>query len=182
MSPLPALGIFANAPVSGDFQSIATVTVGSGGSSTITFSSIPSGFKHLQVRGMALTTANGGSPQIQFNTDTGNNYSNHILYGSGSAAGTGVNTSNSGMYIGGSNTGTNTTYPFVFVTDLLDYSNTNKNTTIRTLSGLDSNASGEISLFSGAWYNTAAVNEIKIYATSKTFAQYSHFALYGIKG
>lgn len=170
------------APVTNSYESIATVTVGSGGSATVSFTSIPSTYKHLQIRGMALTTVSGGSPQVRFNSDSGNNYSNHILYGSGSAAAAGVNTSISGMYIGGSNTGTNTTYPFIFVTDILDYTNTNKNTTMRTLSGLDSNGNGEISLFSGAWYNAAAVNTIEIYAATKTFAQYSSFALYGIKG
>jgi hypothetical protein len=185
---MPILGIWASqisghlwAPA-GAYDALATVTVPSGGASTITFSGIPSGYKHLQIRMMALTTVSGGSPQIRFNSDSGSNYSNHILYGTGSSAGTGVNVSNTGMYIGGSNTGTNTTYPFVAVTDVLDYGSTSKNKTIRTLSGLDSNGSGEISLFSGAWYNSSsAITSIDIYATGKTFSQYSTFALYGVK-
>ena len=38
-----------------EFESIATVTVGSGGSSTISFTSIPGTYKHLQVRGIGRT-------------------------------------------------------------------------------------------------------------------------------
>jgi hypothetical protein len=168
--------------VDSSYESIATVTVGAGGSATITFSSIPATYQHLQIRFSALTTSNGGSPLVRFNSDSGTNYSNHVVYGSGTAAATGNNVSNTGMYIGGSNTGTNTTYPLVGVIDILDYANTSKNTTIRTLSGLDSNGNGEISLFSGAWYNTAAVSTIAITAPSQTYAQYSSFALYGIEG
>jgi len=38
------------APQVGDFESIATVTVGAGGSSEINFTSIPSTYQHLQIR------------------------------------------------------------------------------------------------------------------------------------
>ena len=164
------------------YDSIATVTVGSGGSAEINFTSISATYTHLQIRGLFLTTTAGRSPRIEFNSDTGSNFSNHLVYSTGANAYSGANVSNAGMYIGGSNTGTSTTWPFVFVTDILDYTNTNKYTTIRTLSGLDSNGDGEMSLFSGAWRNTAAVSSIRIYATSGTFAQYSSIALYGIKG
>ena len=40
-------------PVLNSYESIATVTVGAGGTSTITFSSIPTGYTHLQIRGIA---------------------------------------------------------------------------------------------------------------------------------
>ena len=58
----PLLGILASsypqAPAT-NFDSIATVTVGAGGSSSITFSSIPSTYTHLQIRFMAKETAVG---------------------------------------------------------------------------------------------------------------------------
>ena len=182
---MPILGIIASSItgnlVTNSYESIQTVTVGATSVANIEFTSIPATYTHLQIRGIALTTSAGASPQIQFNSDSGSNYSNHNFYGTGASVGTGANVSNSGMYIGGSNTGTSTTIPFAFVTDILDYKNTNKNTTIRTLSGLDSNGSGEVSIFSGAWYNTAAVSSIKI-LTNINFSQYSSFALYGIRG
>ena len=73
-----------------NYSSISTVTVGSGGASIITFSSIPSTYTHLQVRGIGRST-NAGSGVTQFymqlNGDTGANYSNHILYGDGGSVG-----------------------------------------------------------------------------------------------
>lgn len=92
MTP-PILGIFASAVTGGvsttSFESIATVTVGSGGSSSVTFSSIPSTYTHLQIRGILrdqrATYGNSG-PLVQFNSDTGSNYSWHDIYGDGSSA------------------------------------------------------------------------------------------------
>jgi hypothetical protein len=162
------------------YDSISTVTVGGTALASITFSSIPATYKHLQVRFSCLTTSNGASPLVQFNSDTGSNYSNHSLYGTGAAAGTGYNASNTGMYIAGSNVGTHTANPTVGILDILDYKNTLKNTTIRGLTGSDRNGSGEITLISGAWYNTAAITTLTISVSSNTFSQYSSFALYGI--
>lgn len=166
----------------GAFDALASVTVGSGGTDSIEFFGIPGNYKHLQIRFSFLTTANGGSPLVRFNGDTSSNYSNHLIYGSGTSAATGYNVSNTGMYIGGSNTGTNSTYPMVGIIDVLDYNSTSKNKTIKTLSGLDSNGNGEISLYSGAWYNSSSpVSYVKIYAPSRTISEYSSFALYGVK-
>ena len=65
---------------------IGMVQVGSGGSATISFTSIPSTYTHLQIRLSAILSAND-SPQIFFNNDTtSTNYNNHILQGNGSSA------------------------------------------------------------------------------------------------
>jgi hypothetical protein len=67
--------------------------------------------------------------------------------------------------------------------DILDYANTSKNKTIRMLSGNDRNGSGDIILISGLWASTSAINQIDLRLESAAnFAQYSQFALYGIKG
>ena len=81
-----------NAPVLYDFTSLQTVTVGSGGQTTITFSSIPPTYTHLQIRWLARenTGAQADPSQnirIRFNSDTGSNYSIHRLYGLGSGSG-----------------------------------------------------------------------------------------------
>ena len=72
------------------YESIATVTVGSGGSSSIDFTSIPSTYTHLQLRMTARCTAqSGGNPTnvyLRFNSDSGSNYAWHQLAGNGSAA------------------------------------------------------------------------------------------------
>jgi hypothetical protein len=70
----------------------------------------------------------------------------------------------------------------VSVIDILDYANTNKNTTVRTLQGRDTNGTGILALNSGAWYNTAAVTSITLAARVYNPTSISSFALYGIKG
>ena len=69
------------------------------------------------------------------------------------------------------------------VIDILDYANTSKYKTARLLGGADQNGSGEVWSHSGNWRNTTAISSIKLLeAVTGNFVQYSHFALYGIKG
>jgi hypothetical protein len=162
------------------FVAIATTTVTSG-VTTITFNSIPSTYAHLQVRFMSINAA-AQSVIMQFNGDTGSNYAKHSLNGNGvSAYGQGYATQ-SYFNVQGYRVAGSTPNPVVGIVDILDYSNTNKNTTARMLSGFDANGSGEVSLNSGLWMNTAAVSSILIrLESSGTINANSHFALYGIK-
>lgn len=179
----------------GSYESIATVTVGAGGQSNISFSSIPSTYKHLQIRGIAQdnrTTYNQSSFGFRFNGDSGSNYSYHFLQASWSAGATTVDSMGSGSQtqaysVGSITSSVSTNYFGGFVIDILDYANTNKNKTIRGISGLDAPpATGYRPiprLGSGTWYSTSAINSITIYSEFATqFNQYSSFALYGIKG
>jgi hypothetical protein len=178
-------GMFSPSATTGNFTSIQTVTVGAGGSSSISFSSIPSTYTHLQIRGISRSTyaGSGDGNSIQLNGDSGNNYAYHLLIGNGSAASAGANTSYSSMYIGDTTGSTSTAGMFgTFIVDLLDYTNTNKYKTIRTLNGNDQNGSGSVRFVSGLWQNTAAVSSLTINSfNSAGFAQYSQFALYGVK-
>jgi hypothetical protein len=166
------------------YYSLATVTL-SASASSITFAGIPAGYKHLQIRGIAkyLNTA-GGSLRMQFNSDTGSNYSYHYLSGDGSSASAGAGTSSTFIL---PNIGQqDTTQYSTSVIDILDYSNTNKYKTSRILSGLDKNGSGSIQLSSGLWLSTSAITSITLTPQSNTsptnqFEQYSSFALYGVK-
>ena len=169
----------------GDYESIATTTVGAGGSATVTFSSIPSTYKHLQIRTLARDSravGNLSNMYISFNSDSGSNYARHELTGDGSSAGAGSATSQTSIYFG--NCGSANIAANIFATtilDVLDYSNTNKYKTTRTLSGGDYNGGGVIALNSGLWMNTAAISTITITPLVANFVQYSSFALYGIK-
>lgn len=170
----------------GDYESISTVTVGSGGASSITFSSIPSTYQHLQIRVLART--NRGTEAdfltVTFNGDTGSNYSYHYLQGDGNSAAS-SNSVNSPYILFNRFAASSATSGVngVGVFDLLDYANTNKNKTSRSLAGYDNNGSGVVEMDSGAWYNTAAVTSVSIAPGAGTaFSQYSSFALYGIKG
>jgi hypothetical protein len=183
-----SLGIFASANQSAgatSFESIATVTVGSGGASNVEFTSIPGTYTHLQIRVTSLsdvdTSAGGANIHLQCNSDTGSNYAWHELYGTGASASAGAGTSQT--YIKTGYTADNDTYyTGASVIDILDYANTNKYKTVRALAGSDINGSGGYILFrSGVWMNTNAITSIKLTNQSGNLKQYSSFALYGIK-
>jgi hypothetical protein len=185
---MPILGIMASStPSVGDYESISTVTVGGAGSATITFSSIPSTYKHLQIRMTSRgTTSSGFGIDIRFNNDSGGNYSpSHYLEGTGSAAISGAAISGTPTLIEIYGQPPSATTASVFggsIIDVLDYANTNKYKTLRHLGGFDANGSGLIDLDSGLWLSTSAINRIDITCVATAFAQYSSFALYGIRG
>ena len=165
---------------SGSFESIATVTVGAGGSSTISFSSIPSTYQHLQVRFNGSITTSGGAMGIYFNSDsTSTNYYQHTLYGNGSSAA--ANAGNNyaygpqldSTYSGGS----------AGIIDILDYASVNKVKVVRNISGYDANGSGYVMLRSGMWIGSSAtaITGITLVPPAGNFAQYSVAALYGVK-
>ena len=169
------------------YESIATVTVGAGGSSSISFTSIPSTYKHLQLRFIARGESTLARVALRANNDSGGNYTLHYLYGDGSAAGAGGTTGQQQIDLTTIPTSSQTANAFGgAVVDILDYANTNTNKTIRSLGGDDLNGSGGYSiLYSGAWLNTSAINRIDIIpgtVGSGNIAQYSSFALYGVKG
>jgi hypothetical protein len=161
-----------------DYESIQTYTVGSGGTATITFSSIPSTYTHLQIRMLGQNGNTNKNLSIRFNSDSGANYSRHILYGTGAAAAatSDINKNEVDAYI-------SPTGGFgAAIVDILDYANTNKYKTTRALGGYDANGSGWITLTSGNWRNTAAITSITLNNFDPVnFAEYSSFALYGIK-
>jgi hypothetical protein len=188
-------GIIASsggAAAGGDYESIATVTVGSGGSSSISFTSIPSTYKHLQIRALAQTnraTFAVDDFYMTFNSDSGANYSYHGLYGDGGSVGT-TAVANATNIATTQNIGTTAmanTFGVV-VADILDYSDTNKYKTLRMLSGEDTNGAvagvfPRLNFTSGSWRSTSAISTIFMAPiNSSLFTQYSSFALYGIKG
>ena len=184
----PILGIIASSQIASNltaFDSIATVTVGSGGASAIEFTSIPGTYAHLQLRGIARSDRAQTQDfwEIRFNSDTGSNYSNHLLYGDGASAYASAEanaTYAAIFYSSAANTTASVFSGSVF--DILDYANTNKYKTLRGLNGMDYNGTGRIQLWSGNWRNTNAITSLKLTSNnSANFAQYSSFALYGIK-
>ena len=159
----------------GNYTSIATQTVGSGGASSVTFSSIPGTYTHLQIRATVVTGAVGWVT-LRFNGDTGNDYSFHELRGDGSSA-----SSSGGASSGDIQAWLHNTTAGSAIVDILDYASPNKNKTARTLGGYDANGSGYIDLTSGLWMNTSAINSITIGSTTSTFSQYTNFSLYGVR-
>jgi hypothetical protein len=183
------LGIVAsgNYPrVTNSYESIATYTLSSSQTS-ITFSSIPSTYKHLQLRWIAKTdrAETDDVVYMQFNSDTGSNYSWHFLRGNGSVALASGSTSTSNVaiqYGASGNSGATNIFAGTAV-DILEYANTNINKTVRSLQGMDLNGSGWIYSQSGNWRSTSAITSITLdQQYGSNFTEYSQFALYGIKG
>ena len=171
-------------------DSIATVTVGSGGSSYIEFTSIPNTYTHLQIRYLARTNrATYGVESFKINVgvssaDTGANYTRHYLLGDGSSVAAAADTSAT-YWEGVNDFGTTTGGSFgAGVIDILDYANTNKYKTVRYITGFDSNDGNRdrITIASGLWQSSSAITSITLEAdASQTLSQYTTLALYGIK-
>ena len=190
---MPILGIVASstrqgqATDTGAMFPLGMVQVGSAGTSSVTFSSIPSTYKHLQIRFIARKNGSLNDTtniEMNFNGSSSAIYNDHYLLGSGggaSASGSsGSVTRIASIYFAGGGMTANTFG--VGVIDILDYANTSKNKTTRQLSGVSSNASSAIDyilLGSGLYGSTSAITSITL--TGSDFVQYSSFALYGIK-
>jgi hypothetical protein len=161
--------------------------VPSGGAASISFTGIPTGYKHLQIRAIGKSlpadTSAGYDMTTYFNGDsTLGNYYNHYLYGNGSTVGAGANVNNAiwGGVVGNSPANVFST----MIMDILDYSSSTKYKTGRMLEGFETGTGGTnlIIMQTTLWSNTAAINSLTFNVRSGTgFGQYSQFALYGVK-
>jgi hypothetical protein len=176
--PLGLLSQGGGAGGAGAFEQIATVN-GTGSSGTITFSSIPSTYKHLQLRAVVLTSNNSRNLFVQMNGVTSSSYRAHSLTGLASGILSTDSASTTSMNLGSLDSPlVGASNPSVVITDVLDYANTNKNKTIRSFFGTSSG----VVLSSGLFIDTAAVTSLTIFSESTNFAASSRFSLYGIKG
>jgi hypothetical protein len=169
----------------GDYQSIQTYTLSSN-TATITFSSIPATYTHLQLRLLARSDYAGASEdaRMQINSQTSTSYyTNHVVYGDGASALTDYDVNSvAGFNVKRLPAATSTASVFGgIVIDILDYTNTSKNKTLRSLGGWDANGSGRINLSSYLFTSTAAVSSITMtLSTGANYVANSTFALYGI--
>lgn len=169
------------------FDLLETQVLGST-TASVTFSSLStyaSTYKHLQIRAVARGTraANGDNLSIRFNGDSGSNYARHALYGAaGGSAESYAAINNSFVDLGTLASATTPANAFTgAVANILDPFETTKNTTVNSLNGLSA-AGVFIGITGGAWFNTAAITSINIFAVNGNLTQYSRFSLYGIKG
>jgi hypothetical protein len=171
------------AGVANSYESIATAN-GNGSATSFTFSSIPQTYTHLQLRFISRV-ASASYALVSFNGDTSaSNYTWHELAGNGSAASAGGATTGTfpGCVVNNAAGGTSGIYSAA-VFDLLDYTNTNKYKTARSLAGVDKNGSGALALNSNLWLSTSAVTSLSItFNGGFAIETGSQFALYGIKG
>jgi hypothetical protein len=151
------------------YEPIATTTLGSSASS-VTFSSIPGTYTDLILVVNGTSTATNGN-EMQFNGDTGNNYSFTLLYGTGSAAVSSRNSNISFAYAGRTNTNQS-----VSITQIMNYANTTTYKTVLTRAS----SNGDIVMGNvSTWRSTSAITSL-VYAGA-TFNSGTVFTLYGIK-
>ncbi len=191
MSRLTLGNFAASGSIPGSYEYIATAT-GTGSSPTITFSSIPQGYTHLQIRGTGSasygSTQDYGNAGLRFNGDSGNNYTVHGLrgYHDGTTAYTqtlGIAAFSYGLVNISHLSPSMNSLSAGMIFDILDYKNTNKFKTMRGLGGVDGlrNTSAGIQFASSVWRNTSAIDSISIYQANGNWFSNTQFALYGIK-
>jgi hypothetical protein len=164
----------------GAYDALATVTL-SATTASINFAGIPAGYKHLQLRisGRTVGAYTGDSNTYLYFNGTEASYS-HQLYGSGSATGSG-NSANSLLSVRIPNDNNSANIFGAGIMDILDYSSTTKNKTVRTLDGWDANGSGYMYLHSVLWNNTSPITSITLTTQDGSWKTGSTIALYGVK-
>lgn len=158
------------------YEPIATTTLSST-ASDITFSSIPGTYTDLRIV-CSIVGAASSTLLMQYNSDTGSNYSITYMYGNGSSAGSSRTTSASRIDM--QNSGYSTTVPNLLTIDIFSYAGSTYKTCL-TNSSADANGSGSVTLVCGLWRSTSAITSIKLYGgNASSLASGTKFTLYGI--
>jgi hypothetical protein len=165
------------------YEPIATTTLGSA-TASITFSTIPATYTDLRIVFVGKSAAGGSAVEnfgVQFNSDTGTNYSRTRLSGDGSAAASARGTNNVALIFTEALAGSTATSPSYVAFDVFSYAgSTNK--TVLAESSLDQNGSGTVARNVGLWRSTAAITTIKVYDYGgNNLAIGTTATLYGIK-
>jgi hypothetical protein len=176
----------------GAYDALSVVTAGATALSSVTFSGIPTGYKHLQIRAFFRNNANSGGGaeenlRMRFDGSAGDLYTSHALIGNGGGTmsfwsfdssndndillsyGT-IPMSNSTAGIFGSQ-----------IIDILDYGSNTKFKSVKSIGGVDRNGGGYANFASGSWRSTNPIDSITLFPQAGAFVQNSQFALYGVK-
>jgi hypothetical protein len=159
----------------------STVTVGSGGSATIDFTSIPSTYTDLVLVASLRSTGTGTGSHMTFNGST-TGYIDMYVQGDGASAVGGTNAgANTKIYVGNLQ-GTSTTSNTFGNTSIYipNYAGSAyKSVSVDTVNE-NSDTTAYAAIIGGLWSNTSAITSIQL-LSAQTFAQYSTASLYGIK-
>jgi hypothetical protein len=187
--PLGILDYPVSAAAAGSYDLLETEILTNNSTTSITLSNLNSTYgstyQHFQIRSAIKYYESGGGAgsawlKLRFN-GSGSGYKTHYLQGNGSSVTSAALAPTDYAYF---------TYIFkpgqdwsAIVMDILDPFETTKNTTLRALSGGISSTDGTlISLHSGLWDNTAAVDSITLTWDGGNPAQEgTRWSLYGLK-
>jgi hypothetical protein len=197
---MPILQSFGNAAVrafgwsrgsaggaTNSMELISTQILGTAASS-VTFSSIPQTYKHLQLRMTVRNTSASTTGTVYMNP---NNIANtlvsyHYMYGNGSSV--------SSSYIGSGNVYSYSISDWTppanapagefeaLIVDLLDYTSTSKNKVSRTMAGYVDTTTKIVVMNSQLARTTSAITSLVISEGVANFAVGSRFSLYGVLG
>ena len=165
------------------YEWIASATA-TGGETTLSFSSIPATYKHLQIR-LRFNLTGSNNIFARFNGSSSALYIDHRLRGDGStvSAGSPGAGQTEWLYtsVGYPTSAGNFGYSII---DIHNYANTSQNKTVRVFHGYDTNGADgqQIALTSALWINTAAINSISFTpGAGNSFKANSKIMLFGIK-
>jgi hypothetical protein len=158
---------------------ISSVTVGSGGAATISFTSIPATYTDLVIKFSGNSSAQ--TPRIRFNNLSSSIYSERLLYGQGASAAGASNASatyfdwvalcvnNGANFFGNSE---------FYIPNYAG--NNNKTVLSDSVTEVNSATGNNLYLNAGLWADTAAITSIEFFFGSGNFLQYTTAYLYGI--
>lgn len=163
------------------FELIGNSIVGSGGSSSITFSSIPSTYTDLCLKVSARGTSSDVFINCKFAFNASeSSFSQRTIYGNGSSAASYTRSDNLNMFLATAANNTASTFGNADIY-IPNYAGSNiKSFVIEDVTEYNSGES-YLQLHSGLWSSTAAITSITMTPQTGSFAQYSSAYLYGIK-
>ena len=156
------------------YTPIATQTLGSA-TASVTFSSISGAYTDLVlIFNGTGTSGTADDIGLRLNGDTGTNYSNTLIYGTGSVAGSGRHTGLTflrGWYL-------SSTAQTTCIFNVMNYSNT---TTFKTVIGRSNISNAEVDAAVGLYRSTSAITSLSLTPQGgPSFTVGSMFTLYGI--
>lgn len=159
------------------YTPIATTTA-SGSSSSVTFSGISGSYTDL-VLVINAKGASNSNLRLQFNSDTGSNYSRTALTGNGSSASSSRVSNFASIAIDANGYLSTSDFSYNSITNINNYSNS---TTYKTTLTRANAASTGTDATVGLWRSTSAITAITIFTNdSGNYASGSTFTLYGVK-
>lgn len=159
------------------FEPIASQKLNASASS-ITFNSIPGTYTDLRIVFTDISDS-GNTQYIRLNGDTATNYS--FLYATGYGIGINGGMSNNSTYvpIGSYVTGASSTYPWIQIIDIFNYTGSqNKSFLIKNSWTDPSNVENTTTI--GMWRSSSAVTSLTLSRTGANYLATSMATLYGI--
>jgi hypothetical protein len=166
------------------YEPIATTTLTST-ASNITFTSIPGTYTDLRLIIMSsgtYTSVSYTNNYLQFNSDTGTNYSYTALRSSPSGPSTGRDTNLNAAEIGYTIVATANSNLFnMSIVDIFSYAGSTNKTFLSFTSADTNDAYSTQSAIAHLWRSTSAITSIKIYPGDGPYRVNTTATLYGIK-